>query len=445
MLTVQALSNIATPIIGIAKASSAAAQFFEVIDATRLASGGLKEPDVSPTSNINFKDVIFAYPSRSTVGVLKGLNLEFESGMTTAIVGPSGCGKSTIVALLERWYELSEKNVKIEPQKSEKEKKDDKAKKSKKSKKAKKAKNEKEEEEKKTPPDNGEADEPVILNEGVVLLGDANIEALDAKWWRAQIGLVQQEPFLFNETIYKNIAYGLIGSKYDDEADTTKRAMVEDACKEAFADEFIQRLPKGYDTQVGEGGIKLSGGQRQRIAIARSIIKKPQILILDEATSSIDVRGERIVQAALDRVSKGRTTIVIAHRLSTIKKADRIVVLKEGKLVEHGTHDSLLADSDGVYHGLVKAQNLEVGSDEDDIPTNDALDEPIEKEDEEPVKEAEAETSKESDSVYKEKGFLKVFAQFFYEQRQHYLLYLAILTSAMAAGGKLYSKSSHIV
>lgn len=109
---------------------------------------------------------------------------------------------------------------------------------------------------------------------------------------------------------------------------------------------------KGYDTQVGDAGIKLSGGQRQRLAIARSIIKRPKILILDEATSAIDVRGEKIVQAALDRVSEGRTTITIAHRLSTIKKADKIVVLKKGKVVEQGTHDSLLLDQDGTYWAL---------------------------------------------------------------------------------------------
>lgn len=441
MLTVNALGNIATPIIGIAKASSAGAQFFQVIDAPRLSSEGLKEPDVSPNSNLSFNNVVFAYPSRPTVGVLKGLNLEFQSGKTTAIVGSSGCGKSTIVALLERWYQLSEKNVRIEPKKTEKEKekekKDEKTKKSKKSKWSRKSESEKEEEEKSSL-DKNETEEPIVLNEGSVLLGETNIEALDAKWWRSQIGLVQQEPFLFNETIYTNIAYGLIGSKYNEEDQATKRAMVEEACKEAFADEFIRRLPQGYDTKVGEGGIKLSGGQRQRIAIARSIIKKPHILVLDEATSSIDVRGERIVQAALDRVSKDRTTIVIAHRLSTIKKADRIVVLKEGRLMEQGTHESLLANPEGVYHNLVKAQNLEVGSDEDDVPSKTNLDEAIEKEDEDPAREAADESSKIDTSGYERKGFVKVFAMLFYEQRHHYLLYLGILVSAMVAGGKIH-------
>jgi ATP-binding cassette, subfamily B (MDR/TAP), member 1 len=120
-------------------------------------------------------------------------------------------------------------------------------------------------------------------------------------------------------------------------------------------------VPQGYDTQVGDAGAKLSGGQRQRLAIARSIVRKPKILILDEATSAIDVRGERIVQAALDRVSVNRTTITIAHRLSTIKKADRIVVLQKGRVVETGTHESLLQNDEGVYYGLVHAQQLSLG------------------------------------------------------------------------------------
>lgn len=121
---------------------------------------------------------------------------------------------------------------------------------------------------------------------------------------------------------------------------------------------MADNLVKGYETQVGDAGIKLSGGQRQRLAIARSIIKRPKILILDEATSSIDVRGEKLVQAALDKVSEGRTTITIAHRLSTIKKADNIIVLKKGKVVEQGTHESLLTNKDGAYWALVNAQQL---------------------------------------------------------------------------------------
>ncbi|RKK38277.1 hypothetical protein BFJ69_g18601, partial [Fusarium oxysporum] len=150
--------------------------------------------------------------------------------------------------------------------------------------------------------------------------------------------------------------------------------MVREACKEAFADEFISELPDGYDTAVGESGAKFSGGQRQRIAIARAIIRQPAILILDEATSAIDVRGELIVQAALDRASKNRTTITIAHRLSTIRKADRIIVLRQGRLVESGTHESLLEDTNGLYYSLVNAQALSLGD------TTDGVEVPIKEE-----------------------------------------------------------------
>jgi ABC-type multidrug transport system fused ATPase/permease subunit len=155
---------------------------------------------------------------------------------------------------------------------------------------------------------------------GAIRVGGVDLREVDMKWWRSQIGLVQQEPFLFNDTIFNNVVFGLCGTPLNDITEEEKRVMVEEACKEAYADEFISRLPQGYETLVGESGIKLSGGQRQRIAIARSIIKRPPILILDEATSAIDVRTERIVQQALDHVSKNRTTIVIAHRLSTIKR-----------------------------------------------------------------------------------------------------------------------------
>jgi ABC-type multidrug transport system fused ATPase/permease subunit len=155
---------------------------------------------------------------------------------------------------------------------------------------------------------------------GAVRIGNVNLSDVDLKWWRAQIGLVQQEPFLFNDTLFNNVAFGLCGTPLNDVSHEEKRALVQEACREAYAEEFIAKLPQGYETMVGESGIKLSGGQRQRIAIARSIIKNPPILILDEATSAIDVRTERIVQEALEHVSRNRTTIVIAHRLSTIKR-----------------------------------------------------------------------------------------------------------------------------
>lgn len=214
----------------------------------------------------------------------------------------------------------------------------------------------------------------LYFRNGTITAGGVNIHEIDLKSWRSKIGLVQQEPFLFNDTIFKNVEYGLVGTEHENRSPNTKMKLVKKACEEAFADEFIARLPEvrlhsyyqaveadidqGYDTMVGNAGIKLSGGQRQRLAIARSIIKSPTILILDEATSAIDARGEKIVQAALDRVSKDRTTIVIAHRLSTITKADKIIVLQKGKAVQQGTHDELLADRDGSYWALVSAQQL---------------------------------------------------------------------------------------
>jgi hypothetical protein len=191
-------------------------------------------------------------------------------------------------------------------------------------------------------------------------------------------------------------------------------------------------MVQGYNTQVGDAGIKLSGGQRQRLAIARSIIKRPKILILDEATSSIDVRGERLVQAALDRASEGRTTITIAHRLSTIKKADKIMVLKKGKVIEQGTHDSLLSNKDGAYWALVNAQKLTMGAsyaDESDliessktellVPTmssasggSDPMDEP---------------------TAWKRKGFFTSFGRLLYEQMVQWRLYVLLLAGCMGA------------
>lgn len=192
-------------------------------------------------------------------------------------------------------------------------------------------------------------------------------------------------------------------------------------------------LSQGYETVVGESGAKLSGGQRQRIAIARSIIRRPKILILDEATSAIDVRGERIVQAALDKVSKNRTTITIAHRLSTIRKADRIVVLKKGHVVESGTHESLLADENGLYHRLVNAQALALGQPteaEEGFPAEEDVISPL------PEKSAIDSTKKEAKEKREERtrSLVTSFGQFFFETKSHWWMMAMTIFFSLGAG-----------
>ncbi len=185
--------------------------------------------------------------------------------------------------------------------------------------------------------------------EGVVRLDGADLRTLDARWLRTRIGTVAQEPVLFSTTIAANIRYGRPEAA-DDEVEAAARA--------AHAHEFILGLPDGYATEVGERGVRLSGGQKQRVAIARALLKDPPILILDEATSSLDAESESLVQDALDRLMTARTSLVIAHRLSTVKNADRVVVLDGGLVAETGSHDELMA-VDGLYRRLVSRQLVE--------------------------------------------------------------------------------------
>ncbi|KAI9657796.1 MAG: hypothetical protein M1821_002972 [Bathelium mastoideum] len=445
LLVVTAMQGVFIPVQNIAKASAASQPLFNVIDSPTRSTSGHRNPEADADSCIEFKDVYFAYPGRPHTAVLKGLHLSVPAGKITALVGPSGCGKSTIVGLLERWYHLSDINISLEQQKKEsagKEKKEGKW----------------------TMPDaptadnvlkpnhaemsnqdNGiKSDGPVLQNSGSIFLGSLNIEHLDTKWWRAQIGLVQQEPFLFNKSIFENVAYGLIGSEWEHADADQKRELVATACEEAFANEFIQRLPDKYETMVGESGIKLSGGQRQRLAIARSIVKRPSILVLDEATSAIDVRGEGLVQAALDRVSKQRTTITIAHRLSTIKKADHIVVMKDGKTVEDGTHEELLRQSDGVYSGLVRAQHLHLGDEEEDedssmltkVDSKKLVEEDIEE-----LNEAIQEEPTKDKKQKLERGFFGSVGRLLIEQRSSYPIYGLLLLAAMTCGALLAVQS----
>ncbi|ELR52603.1 Multidrug resistance protein 3, partial [Bos mutus] len=241
--------------------------------------------------NVTLNEVVFNYPTRPNVPVLRGLSLEVKKGQTLALVGSSGCGKSTVVQLLERFYD------------------------------------------------------PLA---GTVLLDGHEAKKLNVQWLRAQLGIVSQEPVLFDCSIADNIAYG------DNSRPVTMPEIVS-AAKAANIHPFIETLPHKYETRVGDKGTQLSGGQKQRIAIARALIRHPRILLLDEATSALDTESEKIVQEALDKAREGRTCIVIAHRLSTIQNADLIVVIENGRVREHGTHQQLLAQK-GIYFTMVSVQ-----------------------------------------------------------------------------------------
>ncbi|KAL4973652.1 P-loop containing nucleoside triphosphate hydrolase protein [Aspergillus desertorum] len=295
-----ALGNVAPNIQAFSDAVAAAAKILGTIERQSplnpMSTDGKKLSSVR--GEIELRNIRHAYPSRADVMVMDQFNLLIPAGKTTAFVGPSGSGKSTIIGLLERFYS------------------------------------------------------PVA---GAVLLDGHDIESLNLQWLRQQISLVGQEPQLFTATIYENIKFGLIGSDFEQEAESAIRARVVKAARVADAHDFISKLPDGYETSIGS--LALSGGQKQRIAIARAIVKEPKILLLDEATSALDTKSEGLVQAALDRAAQGRTTIVIAHRLSTIKKAHNIVVMKSGKAAEQGTHTQLL-EKKGVYASLVQAQSI---------------------------------------------------------------------------------------
>jgi ABC-type multidrug transport system fused ATPase/permease subunit len=191
------MGGIAAPLMAISKAISASGAFFGVIDSEPASLGGLRDPEVTSQADIIFENIKFAYPTRPDTQVLKGFSASFPRGKTTALVGPSGSGKSTIVALIERWYRIE-----------------------------------------------AISDGADDSTSGRVLVDGHNINDLDVKWWRSQVGLVQQEPFLFNDSIYQNVAFGLIGSKWENETESVKLELVTAACREAYADEFIERLPE---------------------------------------------------------------------------------------------------------------------------------------------------------------------------------------------------------
>lgn len=234
MMMVISIERTSTPLLAVGKATVAACEFFIVIDAPQPDKGHLKDPDVSAEEDIVFEGVTFAYPGRPHVKVLDGLDLRIESGKINAVVGPSGSGKSTIVGLIQKWYSLQDQHILAKATEKEKDK-------------GKKKKTKTQEDDAQAEPEPEETGPPVELRGSISTAGQA-LDKIDVKWWRSQIGLVQQEPFLFNDSIYQNVVYGLIGSQWADESDEKKRELVKEACKEAFADEFIDKLPEVSDS-----------------------------------------------------------------------------------------------------------------------------------------------------------------------------------------------------
>jgi ATP-binding cassette subfamily B protein len=206
------------------------------------------------------------------------------------------------------------------------------------------------------------------VSDGAVLVDGVDVRSFRVAEYRRNIGIVLQDPFLFYGTIAENIAYG--------KPHATREEII-GAARAARAHEFILQLPDGYDSIVGERGQTLSGGERQRISIARALLIDPRILILDEATSSVDTQTERQIQEALDNLVRGRTTIAIAHRLSTLRKADRLVVLERGQIAEIGSHQELLARPDGAYAKLYNAQ-MQLAQDFSNPPVDERPPPPVE-------------------------------------------------------------------
>jgi len=289
-----------------------AERLFEIIDTPPSITDPASPVPLGAGTTIEFQGVDFSYAARpgGTAGsteevedeprALSNINLRIEEGQKVAFVGFSGAGKSTLVDLILRF---------IDPQR------------------------------------------------GVVRMGGTDVSSVRLKELRSRIAMVNQHTFLFHDTIFSNIAYGL--------PNATREEVIE-AAKAAYAYDFIMQLPQGFESVIGESGFTLSGGERQRLAIARAILKNAPILVLDEATASLDNRAEREVQSALEALERGRTTIVIAHRLSTIRNADNIVVLRDGRIIETGTHEDLLARG-GEFAKLYALQFSEEAPREDSV------------------------------------------------------------------------------
>lgn len=274
----------------IQEASAAAERIFEICDTepsikTKLGAIELK----SFNDSVKFENVSFHYEDSNEL-VLSDINFSVKKGSILALVGPSGGGKSTLVDLIPRFYDPTS---------------------------------------------------------GKILIDGIDIKDLTVESLRSKMGIVTQETFLFNTTIFDNIAYGLKDYPMD--------KMVE-AARMANAHNFIMEMPEGYKTIIGERGVKLSGGQRQRITIARALLKNPEIMIFDEATSALDNESEILVQEAIERLMKNRTTFVIAHRLSTIRNANSILVIEKGRIIQSGTHEKLILEEKGLYKKLYDMQ-----------------------------------------------------------------------------------------
>ena len=242
--------------------------------------------------DIAFDEVTFGYETDRPI--LHNLSFTIQSGQTVAFVGPSGAGKTTICSLIPRFYDIGS---------------------------------------------------------GAITIDGIDIREMTKESLRSQIGIVQQDVFLFTGTLRENIAYGKLDATQEEIVEATRRAHLTD---------LIASLPDGYDTQIGERGLKLSGGQKQRLSIARMFLKNPRILILDEATSALDTETEAIIQEALNELAKDRTTLVIAHRLATIRKADRILVVTEDGIAEDGTHEELLSNENGIFTRLHAHQHATI-------------------------------------------------------------------------------------
>ena len=297
------------------RAYASAARIFGLMDEpARITEGPNAEELVVDEGRVVYDNVTFGYDDDETI--VEDVSFEVDGGDTLALVGPTGAGKSTVLKLLLRMYDVDGSKAPVRQSESQS--------------------------------DSDDVDEGSIEIDGADLR-DVTIPSL-----RRSIGYVSQDTFMFYGTVAENIRYGTFGATHEE---------VVDAAKAAEAHEFITNLPDGYDTEIGERGVKLSGGQRQRLSIARAVLRDPEILVLDEATSDVDTETEMLIQRSLDRLTEDRTTFSIAHRLSTIRDADEIVVLEDGRIVERGAHAELLAN-DGLYAHLWGVQAGEI----DELP-----------------------------------------------------------------------------